>query len=264
MNQSFYTGALGAGSCIKKLSVTANNLANVNTTGFKPKTVVFSDLLNVNLNDSEEAVTDLQTGVGVRVESTQTGFGISGAEQTQSEYDYAIMEPNAFFMLKDPETGAVSYTRNGHFHRAYMEDGFYLVSESGKLVLDQNKEPIALDTVDVEKRLAEMDEDYDVEDYEEDDEDEGEEEKSRVGIYTFQNPSRLLSSGDQEYVLRDGTEEAKLIENPNLANGALETSGTDIAKEMTRIIECQRAFSYALRMVTTSDEIESTINSLRG
>ena len=41
-------------------------------------------------------------------------------------------------------------------------------------------------------------------------------------------------------------------------------SGTDMAKELVRLIECQRAFTYALRMVTTSDEIEGTINPLRG
>lgn len=261
MNQSFYTGALGAGGCIKKLSVSANNLANVNTTGYKPKTVVFSDLLQVNINDSADAVTDLQTGVGMRVESTHTGFGTAGAEQTQSEYDYAILEPNAFFMLQDPETGAVSYTRNGHFHRASMGDGFYLVTDSGKLVLDQNQKPIELETADIERLKAEMSGDYDVEDSESDEE---EVENVSVGIYTFRNPSHLLSSGDQEYVMTNENDQPILIENPSLANRALESSGTDLAKEMTRIIECQRAFSYALKMVTTSDEIESTINSLRG
>lgn len=263
MNQSFYTGAIGAGSCTRKLSVVANNLANVNTRGFKPKTVVFSDLLNANLNDAPEAVTELQTGVGVRVESTHTGFETAGVTQTGAEYDYAIMEPNAFFMVQDPETGAIAYTRNGHFHRADMGDGFYLATEFGKLVLDQNQEPIELDSEDLEKRLAEMDEDYDADDYETDDE-EDEEDKPRVGVYTFPNPSRLSSMGEQEYVPVTAGNEATLIEKPALAKGALENSGTDVAKEMTRLIECQRAFSYALRMVTTSDEIESTINNLRG
>ena len=49
-----------------------------------------------------------------------------------------------------------------------------------------------------------------------------------------------------------------------MAAGALERSGTDMADEMVKVIEAQRAFTYALKMVTTSDEIESTINSLRG
>ena len=66
MNQSFYVGAVGAGSCTEKLSVIANNLANVNNNGFKPKTAVFSDLINYNLNDSPGAVTQLQAGAGSR------------------------------------------------------------------------------------------------------------------------------------------------------------------------------------------------------
>ena len=58
--------------------------------------------------------------------------------------------------------------------------------------------------------------------------------------------------------------EPVLVENPGLAQGVLEGSGTDMAKEITRMIECQRAFSFAARVVTTSDEITGTINSLRG
>ena len=52
MNMSFYTGATGAGQFTKKLSVVANNLANINNTGFKPKTAAFSELIHYNLNDS--------------------------------------------------------------------------------------------------------------------------------------------------------------------------------------------------------------------
>ena len=84
MNQSFYVGALGAGNCTEKLSVISNNLANVNTNGFKPKTTVFSQLINYNLNDSEGAVTELQAGAGMKVQSTYTGFDTSGLTQTGS------------------------------------------------------------------------------------------------------------------------------------------------------------------------------------
>ena len=55
-----------------------------------------------------------------------------------------------------------------------------------------------------------------------------------------------------------------LVERAKIVSSALERSGTDLSKEMVRMIECQRAYSYALKMVTTSDEIETTINSLRG
>lgn len=55
----------------------------------------------------------------------------------------------------------------------------------------------------------------------------------------------------------------RLLRHPSLTRGALESSGTDLAKEMTHLIESQRAFSYALKMVQTSDEVEGTINQLR-
>lgn len=259
MNQSFYVGAVGAGSCTEKLSVIANNLANVNSNGFKPKTAVFSDLINYNLNDSPDAVTELQAGDASRVERTYTTFDVAGMTQTGQEYDYAISEPNVFFKVQDPVTGAVSYTRNGHFHRAEGADGFYLMTDGGKLVLDQNSELFKVDVIDVEALRAEMEEDY--EGYEEEAD---EEEKPKIGLYTFRNPSRLMSTGSGEYVPRDAGVEDIPVEKQAFVQGALEVSGTDMAREMTRLIECQRAFTYALRMVTTSDEIEGTINTLRG
>lgn len=260
MNQSFYVGALGAGSSTEKMSVIANNIANVNNTGFKPKTAVFSDLLNYNLNDGEEAVTELQAGNGVRVQRTYTSFDTSGAVQTGSSLDYAILEDNAFFMVQDPTTGTISYTRDGHFHRAEREDGFYLMTDGGKLVLDQNREPLKAEVADVERLQAEMEENYE----EIENENDEDEDKPRISLYTFANPSRLISIGSNEYVPVDQGVEPVRIENPKLAEGALEQSGTDLSKELVRMIECQRAYSYALKMVTTSDEIEATINSLRG
>ena len=58
--------------------------------------------------------------------------------------------------------------------------------------------------------------------------------------------------------------EPVLVNNPKIIPCALERSGVDLSKEMVRMIECQRAYSYALKMVTTADEVENTINSLRG
>lgn len=255
MYQSFYTGALGAGTHMAKMSILANNLANVNNNGFKPKTAAFTDLLQFNLNDSETAVTELQSGNGVRMQRTYTNFDTSAFRSTNSDLDYAIQEANQFFMVQNPGTGEITYTRTGHFHRGQMEDGeFYLTTDSGKLVLDQNRQPIRLTrTEEEEEEQTNPDLALDTE----------QEEEQKVSLYTFTHPSRLLSSGDNEFTAPEGMEPI-LVENPKLTRNAVESSGTDLAKEMVRVIECQRAFSYALRMVTTSDEIESTINSLRG
>lgn len=262
MYQSFYTGALGAGSCMAKMSVISNNLANINNNGFKPMNSSFSDLLNFNLNDSENAVTELMAGNGMRMQRTYSSFGVEALTSTNSDIDFAILDDNAFFMVRDTVTGAISYTRNGHFYKGEMEDGFYLMTDAGKVVLDQNGEPLKADTPDIERILRAMEGEEGEEDYE-DDEDEDDEDAPRLSVYTFSNPSRLLNVGSNEYAPPEGMEPI-LVNKPNIVSGMLETSGTSLAKEMVKMIECQRAYSYALKMVVTSDEVESTINSLRG
>ena len=117
MNQSFYTGALGAGSFATKMGIMANNLANVNNNGYKAKTAAFTDLLNYNLNDSEDAVTNLMAGNGVRMQRTYTDFSTDSVTSSNSLLDFAIMQDNAFFMVQDPGTEEITYTRSGHFHR---------------------------------------------------------------------------------------------------------------------------------------------------
>lgn len=252
MYQSFYTGALGAGTCMAKMSVLANNLANINNNGFKPKTTAFTDLLQFNLNDSENATTELQAGNGVRMQRTYTNFDTSTFRTTNSDLDYAIHQPNQFFMVQNPATGEITYTRTGHFYRSEREDGFYLATDAGKLVLDQNGRPIRLRDP---REMEENGENQDVNLLED--------EEQKVSLYTFTHPSRLLSVGDNEFAPPEGMAPI-LVEDPQMTQGAVESSGTDLAEEMSRIIECQRAYSYALRMVTTSDEIEATINGLRG
>lgn len=258
MYQSFYTGALGAGSCMAKMSVISNNIANINNDGFKPKTAAFSDLLQFNLNDSETAVTELMSGNGVRMQRTYTSFETSAFTTTTSDLDYAIVKPNQFFMVQDPATGDITYTRSGRFHRSKMGDEFFLMTEGGKLVLDQNGQPLRA-------QVPEMNEDEEEEEIEaiDDVEEEEDENTPRISLYTFTHPSRLLSVGDNEYAAPEGMEPIR-VEDPQLMTNAVERSGTDLSKEMVRMIECQRAYSYALKMVVTSDEIETTINSLRG
>lgn len=249
MYQSFYTGALGAGSFLTKLSVVSNNLANINNNGFRAKNVAFSDLLNYNLNDSEDAVTELMAGNGMRVQRTYTDFGASAVTQTNRELDFAIMQDNAFFMVQDVGTGEITYTRSGRFHRGELNGSFYLTTESNRLVLDQNQQPIEVGQMpDANGEGGE-----DMADI-----------TSRIALYTFNNPSRLMNVGDNEFAPSDEGVQPILIENPYLVSSALETSGTSMADEMVKVIETQRAFSYALKVVTTEDEIESTINSLRG
>lgn len=236
MDMSFYVAALGAKYSTEKLSVVANNLSNVNNTAFKPKTTVFSELMNYNLNASPDTVTDLQAGAGMKVVRTNTSFAASGVTQTGKLYDFALMDSNTFFAVQNPATGQITYTRDGEFHKGEYNGSFYLTAENGKLVLGEDGKPIKLDENE-ETQLQ------------------------TIGVYTFQNPSRLVSVGDNEYTPAANMN-AVLSKDASVAQGVLEASGTDMAKELVNMIEAQRAYSYAVKMITTSDEITQTINSL--
>lgn len=263
MNMSFYVGALGADASQKKMGVISNNLANINNTAFKPKNAIFSDLINYNLNDSPEAKTDLQAEAGTAVVRTNTEYSPAAFHTTGQPNDYAIGNANAFFKLQDPSSGEITYTRNGHFHAGEMPDGkFYLFTESGKHVLDENgKKMLADDTALKAIEAAGQTGGNTV-----NANNATEEVKQKIGVYTINYPSRLVNKGDNELAIRPGDQNNKdsVIQNPILESGTLESSGTDMAKEMTRLIESQRAFTYALKMVQTSDEVEGTINQLRG
>lgn len=243
MYESFYAAYVGASECNKRLSITANNLSNLNTTGFKPKKATFSELIEYNLNDSEDAVTDLQSGVGSRVARTYTSFEVAAFRPTNSELDYAITKRNTFFILQDPATGDITYSRDGHFHRSEEADGFYLMTDGGKYVLDTNGQRIR---AEAKEGLG------------------TEENPQELALVTFENPSRLMSVAANEYVPADANAAAIPVRERAVIGSTLEASDTDLAEEFTHVIECQRAFSFALRMVTTSDEIVGTINNLRG
>ena len=242
MYTSFYTAARGAMEEQRKLDVVANNLANVNNYGYKAKTPVFSDLMYYNLNNYRGDDTPLKAGVGIAVEKTNTNFDPSAPMTTDGEFDYTIMD-DGFFMLMSPVTGEITYSRNGHFSMSQRGNLFYLVNDNGNLVLDQNQNPILVGNAtgsDNERELS-----------------------GEIGVYGFDILDGMISNGMNEYVPVQKNGDPYLIRGARLVDHTLEMSGVDTAEEISRMIETQRAYSYALKMVQTSDEVMTTINGLR-
>ena len=237
MNMSFYTAALGAAGQQEKMNVIANNIANVNTDGFRSKNAVFSDLMYYNMRDEQGADTRVKAGSGIALGRTDTDFSESSMAPMGGNTDFAI-SGRGFFMLQDPNTQAVSYSRNGKFNMSLRADGFYLVNDNGKLVLDENRNPIRLD-------------------------EEGIVGGARPGIYTFPVQQGMLNTGNNELTATEKNGEPVLSADAELRQGYLEQSNVNLADEMSKTIECSRAYSYVLKMIQTSDEIEQVINSLR-
>lgn len=240
MYTSFYTAARGAMEEQEKLNVVGNNLANVNNYGYKAKTTVFTDLMYYNLNNYTGEDTRYKAGTGINVEKTNTDFSPKGFVTTEEKFDYAIVD-KGFFMLRSPITNEITYTRNGHFSMSRRGNEFYLVNDNGNFVLDQNRNPIRVLDGNAEEPVL----------------------SSQIGVYGFNILDGMQSVGDNEFtpVLKNG--QPFLMPGAKLVNKALEMSGVDVADDFTRMIEAQRAYSYALKMVQTSDEIVNTINTLR-
>lgn len=256
MNQSFYIGALGAMGQQAKIDVVSNNIANVSTTGFKAQYGAFSDLVHAEMRNSQ-GENGAESGSGTKLDQTKTNLTAMPYTATGLENDYAI-EGEGFFMLKDPVTGDITYSRDGRFQLSRLDDQFYLVNSDGKRVLNMDQEEISYDV----KPYTYPGEEEDTEE-EEDELEDGEHDPKAIGVYTFAIRDGIQSEGNNEYTVTEKNGEPILLEKANVISGALEGSGVDFAQEMTRMIEAQRAYSYALKMVQTSDEIESTINALR-
>lgn len=245
---SFYTAALAASGQQEKMNVISNNIANVNTDGFKAKNAVFTDLMYYNLREEQGVDSSVRSGSGITLERTDTNFEEGIQRNTDGEYDYAILG-RGFFMLRDPETEDITYTRNGKFSLSLRDGSFYLVNDGGRFVLDADKNPITVETVRAVQEEARTDAEV--------------QERAVPGIFTFPVLNGMLSAGNHELrsVLKNG--EPVLSEDARLRQGFLEMSNVNLADEISKTIECSRAYSYVLKMIQTSDEVEQVINNLR-
>lgn len=246
MNESFYIGALGAHQQQKSLNVTGNNIANVNTHGFKGEKSRFTSLMYRNLRTAENGT--VKSGSGTALWTTDTNFAPGGAAQTGRSQDYMI-QGDGFFALVDLNTGEVSLTRNGAFSMGSREEVtqgpngqpqrelvYYLTDGNGRFVLGEDGNMIKMDDPN---------------------------EKQPVGIFDYLNYNGMEHLEGTRFLAQEKNG-ALAVGTGKLVQGMLESSNVDLAEEVTKMIETQRAYSMALKMMTTSDEVETTINNLRG
>ena len=235
MYTSFYTATQGVISQQKRMDVVANNLANINNYGYKNKNVTFGELMHYNLNNAHAEDTYIKAGVGTRIAKTNTDFNPAGYVDTGEPYDFAILD-KGFFMLQNPSNNEITYTRNGRFHLSSVGDKFYLCNDANNFVLDDKGQRIEV----INGKLS-----------------------STVGVYRFNVLDGMLSVGNNEYKPTQKNGNPIVDTSARVRDHALESTGVDLAQEMSLVIESQRAYSYAMKMVQTSDDIIGTINTLR-
>lgn len=235
MTTGFHTSATGMIWAQKALDVTANNIANVSTGGYKADKASFADLLYTNVKEAEVAP-DLKVGHGSKLGKTDTLFNVTGFDRTERPQDYGLTDGRNFFAVRTAD-GRTVYTRNGSFSLSKRGDGrFYLADSSNNLVLTQNGQTIPV--IDANA-------------------------KQPVGVFTFRNLDGLSKDGSNCYAVTARSGEAIGVPNADIRQGCLENSGTDIATEISNIILQQRSYDMDARFVTMTDEVMQTVNGLR-
>ncbi|MCL2053640.1 MAG: flagellar hook-basal body protein [Oscillospiraceae bacterium] len=239
-NAGFHAAASGVMGYQSALDITANNMANVNTNGFKASRASFQDILYHRWTQNER----VDRGHGMRIDKTDLMFEQSAIRETGLMLDFAALD-EGFFAVEN--NGRILYTKDGSFGLTRADDDgeWELCDQSGGFVLDYNGDRI---TVPFIGDSSEID---------------GVALLDMVGVYSFENPYGLNQIGNNYFEQTPSSGEAAA--DPELAKrqGFLESSSTSIGGEMSRMIEHQRAFQLNAAMVKTHGEIGDVINNLR-
>jgi len=271
MVRALWTGASGMNAQQVSLDNIANNLANVNTTGYKKQTTEFSSLLYQKLqrkqtdNNGDPKPVIAQVGTGVRVSSLTSVFTQGIMQETGKDYDYCI-EGEGFFRIQMPD-GTESYTRNGAFQMAIDGDGVTLATAEGYAVLDSNGQRIHLgEEYDLSRVVVDANGVFNYTDV-------GADESMSLGIQfglvQFNNPSGLDKLSDSYFIEspNSGTPRYE-VSDPSLVRSKvhakyLEGSNVQTVDEIVNLITTQRAYEMNSKVITAADEMMQQANNLR-
>ncbi|MFO7816656.1 MAG: flagellar basal-body rod protein FlgG [Thermodesulfobacteriota bacterium] len=260
MMRSLWTAASGMIAQQMNIDVTSNNLANVNTVGFKKSRAEFEDLMYQNLKiagnetgGGQRTPTGMQIGMGVRPVSVHKMFSQGDYENTGNPLDLAI-EGDGFFRVTNTD-GEDAYTRAGAFKlddegqivtsNGYpLQPEFNVPPETQNVVVSEDGHLAALNKAGEE--LAAMD----------------------IPLYTFVNPAGLKSIGRNLFIPTEGsgdaTEGVPGEENVGtIGQGFLEMSNVELVDEMVNMIVGQRAYEINSKAISTSDRMLQTATNMK-
>ena len=241
------------------LDVISNNLANVNTTGFKKSKIEFQDLLYQNIRspgaeqgNGDQLPTGLQIGHGARAVATTRVFTEGELSQTGEKLDIAI-QGDGFFQVTMPD-GTLAYTRDGSLKTSSTGQ----ITTSDGLPVQNGFQPIPVGTTAV--NIAANGEVTTT--------GSGGSQNFQVTLARFANPAGLQSIGRNLYLetTASGTAESGTPDSNgygSLQQGYVEMSNVKVVEEMVNMIVAQRAYEVNSKAVQASDEMMQQANNLR-
>ena len=258
MDASLWVAKTGLDAQQTRMNVISNNLANVNTTGFKRDRAVFEDLLYQNVKqpggqttNNTLSPTGLMLGTGVKINATEKLHLQGNLVNTQSPLDLAIMG-NGFFQIQMPD-GTTSYTRDGNFK----------ISSTGQVVTASGFPLLPAITIPGNTAAVTFGQDGTVS--AELDAGAGAQNIGQVQIARFVNPSGLKPIGNNLYEISQASGAAQVL-TPGLTGagalkqGSLEASNVNVVEEMVNMIETQRAYEINSKAISAVDGMLKFLN----
>ena len=260
MIRALWTSATGMEAQQMNLDVIANNLANVNTSGFKKSNIEFQEMMydtnkspGSSSSDSTTTPSGVQVGYGSRPVATERNFTQGNLQQSGNTYDVAI-QGTGFYKITLPD-GTNAYTRDGNF--LVNADG-NLVTSQGYLVtgvgqIDPKATNVAIGSdgtisATVNNAVVKI---------------------SPITISNFPNPEGLNSLGSNLYqeTAASGNAIDGQVPGTNglgtLAQGYIETSNVQVVEEMVNMIQAQRAYEINSKAIQTSDQMMQMADNLK-
>ena len=260
MMRALYTAATGMMAQQTNMDVISNNLANVNTTGFKHSRANFQDLMSQEMRPAGATVADgvttptgLEIGLGVQPSSTETMFDQGTLQNTGNQFDVAI-QGNGFLQVLLP-SGSTGYTRDGSLN---VDSQGRLVNASGYAVQPEITIPTDATAVSiggdgtVQVTTAGSTTPQTV---------------GQIQLATFSNPAGLENIGGNNFAptAASGTAVTGTAGQNGfgpLSQGMLEGSNVQIVQEMVNMITAQRAYETNSKAISTADQMLQTANQL--
>jgi flagellar basal-body rod protein FlgG len=279
--RSLWTSASGLNAQQTRMDAIANNLANLNTTGYKSQDVQFKDILYANYNQKPEvgkiqdpnfprqSTLGLRIGQGVWTVGLSQAFTQGPLQQTGHNSDLAI-EGNGFFKVQIPGTQDYAYTRDGSFKFAQTTNNQTVLTDaSGRPVMDTNDAQIDLTGYDLSTVKIGTD---------------GtisgkligggmQSTGQQVDLVNIAHPeTNLVPAGNNLYALNGNITPANLTNvvtrqaytNGKIRQGELEQSNVDMSSMMSEMIQAQRIYSMNAKALETTDQMMGMANNLRG
>ena len=271
MVRSLWSAATGMNAQQTNVDAIANNLANVNSAGYKGQVAQFKSLLYQNLRsvtttaNGDPKPTTSQVGLGVRLSSINSIFTQGSLLDSQSDTAFAI-EGDGFFAVRGDD-GTTYYTRNGDFTWALGGNGGMMLTNSDGLpVMDSRGRAISLPRTYIASNLS-MTEDGQI--CYPDDQNNPQPIGVQIGTFQFSNPGGLSRIGSTLFAATDASGRAinedtnANVRKSRIIQGYLEGSNVQVANEMVNLIVAQRAYEMNSKAITTSDSMMEVANNLK-